>query len=106
VVIKAAAGRQQSGHGVHGRHLERLVEGERRQQSRQPPREHGLAGAGRADEQQVVAAGRGHFERSTSERLSLHVRQVGLVERCRLAMWPHDGPRLHGVIQHVHGLLQ
>ena len=33
------------------------------QDARQPARQHRLAGAGRADQQQVMAPGRGHFER-------------------------------------------
>ena len=56
--------------------LERLVEGQRRQDARHAPRHHRLAGAGRTDEQQVVAAGRGDFERAARQQLSAHVRQI------------------------------
>ena len=41
-----------------------------------PPRHHRLAGAGRADHQHVVAAGRGDFERAPRERLTADVGEV------------------------------
>jgi hypothetical protein len=46
------------------------------QQSAQAPGEHGLAGARRADQQQVVAAGGGDLERAAGERLAADVAQV------------------------------
>ena len=39
--------------------------------------QHGLAGSGRAEEQEVVAAGGGDLERAPGERLAAHVGQVG-----------------------------
>ena len=58
-------------------HLERLVEIERRQDPRQPPRHHRLSPAGRADQQQVVTAGSGDFERPLRQRLTAHVGEIG-----------------------------
>ena len=43
----------------------------------QAGREHRLAGAGRADHQQVVTAGSGDLEGLAGQRLALHVGQVG-----------------------------
>ena len=51
---------------------------ERRQQSGQPPREHRLAGAGRAVQEQVVAAGRGDLERGDQAVVAADVGEVGL----------------------------
>jgi len=50
-------GRQQPRDGVDPGYLQRLVRAERGQESRQPPREHRLAGSRRPGEQEVVAAG-------------------------------------------------
>ena len=57
--------------------LERLLEARRRQDPRQPPRQHRLARARRADHQQVVAAGGGDLERALGVLLPAHVGQVG-----------------------------
>ena len=46
------------------RSLQRLGQRERRQNRRQPFRQHGFAGAGRADEKDVVAARRRDFQRA------------------------------------------
>ena len=56
-----------------------------RQDARQPPREHRLAGAGRPDHQQVVTAGRRDLERAPGERLAANVGEVGRAagRRCR-----------------------
>ena len=58
---------------------------ERRQDRRQPPRQHRLAGARRPDHQEVVAAGGGDLERALGGLLALDVREVGqrLVARLR-----------------------
>jgi hypothetical protein len=53
----------------------------RRQQTGQPLREHRFAGAGRADHQQTMAAGRGDLQRALGVGLAAHVGQVG--HRCR-----------------------
>jgi hypothetical protein len=42
----------------------------------QPLGEHGLAGAGRADHKDVVAAGSGHFERALGRLLAAHIFEV------------------------------
>ena len=48
----------------------------RRQDARQALREHGLAGAGRAGQQEAVPARRRDLERAPRLRLPLHVREV------------------------------
>ena len=63
------------------RDFEQLGRRERRQDRRQPRRQHRLAGAGRPDHQQIVAAGGGDFERALGALLAL---DVGEVERRRL----------------------
>ena len=54
---------QGTGHRMHARHLQRLPAGQRRQDARQAPGRHGLATARRAEQQRVVAAGRGDLQR-------------------------------------------
>ena len=67
----------QSGHRMDHGGLQQLGRRERRQQARQAGGHHRLAGAGRADEQQVVAPGRGDLQRPLGVLLALHVPQVG-----------------------------
>ncbi len=54
--------RELVGHGVDARHIQGFVDGHARQDARQGARQQGLAGAGRTDHQDVVPAGRGHFQ--------------------------------------------
>ena len=68
--------RELAGDRVDHGNLERLGRGERRQDAGQALGEHGLAGAGRADHQQVVTAGRGHLERPLGGLLALDVLEV------------------------------
>ena len=49
---------------------------QRRQNGRQPRRQHRFAGAGRSDHQQIVAAGRGDFERALGAFLALDIGEV------------------------------
>ena len=63
--------------GDHG-DFEHFGRRERRQDRGQPRRQHRFAGAGRADHQQIVAAGRGDFERALGAFLAL---DVGEIER-------------------------
>ena len=56
--------------------LERRRGFQRRQQARQALGQHGLARTGRADHQQVVAAGRRDFERALGRFLALDVGEV------------------------------
>jgi len=60
------------------RALERLVEGQGRQNAAQPSRQHRLASSGRPREQQVVTAGSRHFERAPGQELSPDLRQVAV----------------------------
>ncbi len=64
---------------AHHRGFERFLGGKRRQDAGQARRQHRLARAGRADHQQVVAAGGRHFEHSLGAFLALDLGQVGVV---------------------------
>jgi hypothetical protein len=97
-----AAGAERAGNGVDGRDLERLVEAERRQDAGQAPRQHGLAGARRADEQQVMAAGRGDLERAPGRGLAADVGEVEPVVSGRRGGRGGARPRLGGLLQAGH----
>ena len=75
---QAGAGAEQSGDRVDRRRFESLRERQWRQNPGNPSCHHRLAGAGRTDEQQVVAAGGGHLERAPREQLAA---DVGEIER-------------------------
>ena len=60
------------------RDFEQFGRRQRRQDRGQPRRQHRFAGAGRSDHEQIVAAGRGDFERALGAFLAL---DVGEVER-------------------------
>ena len=62
---------------VDARHLQRLFVRERRQDPRQPPREHRLARAGRSREQEVVTTRGGELERAPGALLAADVGEVG-----------------------------
>ncbi len=64
------------GDGSDHRHFEQLGRRQRRQDRRQPRGEHGFAGAGRADHQQVMAAGGRDFERALGALLALDVSEI------------------------------
>ena len=70
-----------SRHGVYLGRLERLLGRERRQDRRQPPRQHRLSRAGRPDENDVVAARRSDLQRPLGMSLSLHVGEILAVTR-------------------------
>ena len=73
----SARAAEQAGDRVDHRRLERLVEGERRQDPGQPPRQHRLPRAGRPDEEQVVAARRRDLQRAPRHLLPAHVAEIG-----------------------------
>src|SRR6266849_566553 len=73
---QALSGPEAAGDGPEGGGLDRLLEGKRRQERGQPPREHGLAGARRPDEQRVVAAGGRDLQRALAGGLAAHVYEV------------------------------
>ena len=58
------------------RDFEQLGRRQRRQDGRQPRRQHRFAGAGRPDHQQIVAAGGGDFERALGAFLALDVGEI------------------------------
>lgn len=62
-VVPVTGARGEAADGVDGGGLLRLLLAERRQNAGQAAGQHALAGAGRADEQQVVAAGGGDLQR-------------------------------------------
>src|SRR5436190_22399412 len=64
--------RQQASNAVNGRAVDGFFEAEWREQTRQEPREHGLAATGWPHHEQVVPAGRGNFERAACGRLAAH----------------------------------
>ncbi len=55
---------------------ERFVWIERRQNSREPAREHRLARPRRTDQQQMMRAGRRDLECAARHRLAAHIRQI------------------------------
>jgi hypothetical protein len=61
---------------MNRRHLDRLFKRQRRQDSGEPSGQHRFARAGRADHQEVVAAGRGNFDGAPCKRLSVQVTQI------------------------------
>ena len=56
--------------------LQCLFESKGRKDRRHALGQHGFAGAGRADHQNVVTAGRGHFQRALGGLLSAHIFEV------------------------------
>ena len=74
---QAARRHRQPGGRVNHRGRQRLGPVERREQARQPLGEHRLARPGRADHQQVVAAGGGDLQRPAGHGLAADVGEVG-----------------------------
>ena len=83
-VGQLAAG-ERAGDRMDHRDFEQLARRQRRQDRGQARRQHGFAGAGRAAHQEIVAAGRGDFQRALGALLALDVAQVGQVARRRRA---------------------
>ena len=73
---KRLSGGQASGHGMHLRRLHRLLQLEGREDSRQAPREHGLARSRRPGQQQIVPSRGRHHERALGMGLTPDVGQV------------------------------
>ena len=83
------AAHQLAGEAVHHRDLEHLLGRQRRQDRGQPRGEHRLAGARRADHQEVVAAGGGDLEHALGALLAFDVardRAAGRCSRSRLGL--------------------
>jgi len=76
--MQPAAAGELAGDRMDHRHLEQFARPQRRQDRRQPLRQHRLARSGRAAHQQVVAAGGGDLERPLGALLALDVGEVGL----------------------------
>ena len=75
-LAQQSAAAQTAGDRLDHAEFERLGRFERRQDARQPRRQHRFARAGRSDHQQIVGAGGGDFERAFGALLALHVLQV------------------------------
>ncbi len=73
---QARAGIEHAGHGVNLGGFERFFKRERGKDGGQPLGQHGFARAGRADHQNVVAAGGGHFEGALGGLLAAHIAEV------------------------------
>ena len=73
---EACAGVEHAGDGVNLGGFERFLEGERGEDRRQALGEHGFAGAGRTDHENVVAAGGGHFKGALGGLLAANIAKV------------------------------
>ena len=111
---KRLARLQHARDGMDARDLQRLLRREGRQDGRNPPREHRLARAGRADHQEVVPARHGHLDRALRVVLPLHVGKVVAAVaaggHARGEVRAHGGDRerardeVHGLAQAAHGI--
>jgi hypothetical protein len=103
---QAASGAEETGHGVDGCDLERFVKGQARQDAGHPTRHHRLARAGRTDEQQVVRAGRGDFERPPRQQLAAHIFEIGETgDERRPRRWRgRQGTPRRRILQGFHGV--
>jgi hypothetical protein len=85
-----------TGHRGNHRYLEQFRGGQRRKNGGKPGRQHRLAGAGRTDEQKVVAAGGGDFQGTLGALLPLDVFEIyerlGELADLRLRPGKHLGP--------------
>ena len=87
-VVRAAEGpfghhpvlAEEAGYGVNLGHLQRFLQIHRRQNGRQALGQHGLARPGRADHEDVVAAGGGDFEGPLGQELALDLGKIGTVD--------------------------
>ena len=94
-VQQSGAARQQARDAVDLGGLDGFVEGERRQDAGEPFRQHGLAGAGRADHQYVMGAGGRDFQRALGHGLAANVAEIG--QRLRVGAIGRCVTRLTGV---------
>jgi len=76
--LRDQAGRrvQHAGDGVNLGGLQCLLKSERSQDGGQALGQHGLARAGRADHENVMAAGCGYFESALGRLLAAHIGEV------------------------------
>ena len=95
--------------GMDARDLKRFLDGQRRKDGRDSPREHRLARTRTSNHEHIVPAGNGNLKRTFRRILSLHIREV--IVGITLAF---DKTRKIGVarfdlklpVQIPHGLLQ
>ena len=77
LVQQSGARPERAGDAVDFGGFDGLFEGEGRQDAGEALGEHGLAGAGRADHQDVVDSGGGDFEGALGHGLAAHVAEIG-----------------------------
>ena len=81
---------------AHRAGFDGLGVGHWRQDAGQARGQHGFASAGRADHQQVMAAGRGDFQRAPRMQLAAHVGEVGdVVDRFLCSGRGGRGQQIH-----------
>jgi hypothetical protein len=111
LVHDPAARSEEPGHRVDARHLESFLPRQGREDAGQASREHRLARSGRAREEEVVATGCGHLERTSGALLAAHVPEIWmrppqerwtLDDRSRGEAPPEILPRLDKMM-HGHG---
>ena len=73
------SGFQQADDAVDFRRFQRLVQSQRRQNRREPFCQHGFARARRADEQNIVSAGSGDFQRALHVFLAFDFGKIAVV---------------------------
>ena len=99
----------QTDDGMNGRGLDRFIEGRGGEESRQPLHHHGLPGARRPNQEQVVTTRGRDFKRTTCKTLPLDIGHV-LARRRRAAVglkrphchWANERP----VLEHVDRMRQ
>ena len=74
---QADAARKQPGDAMDLRGLDGFLKRQRRKNAGESFREHGFAGAGRPDHQNIVAAGGSHFERALGGGLAADIAEIG-----------------------------
>ena len=78
-MTSAWPGCEQADDAVDLGRLQRLLQRQRRQDRGQPFRQHGFAGARRADQQDIVAARRGDFQRALHRFLAFDFGEINLL---------------------------
>ena len=98
-----AVGQGTTGGRVDAGHRERLLGGERREQARQALGQHGLARPGWPHHQEVVPAGRRHFERVSAHGLSSDIGQIESGRGRRLSVVGSERRRGPGSLRSQNG---
>ena len=90
--------------------LQRLVDGERWQDRGKPFREHRFSGAGRSDQDQVVASCSGDLEGSLDVLLPFHIRDIHRITAAAVGELSfdvhHRGLNARPTVEQVHHIAQ